>query len=195
MTQFITFEGIDGSGKSTVSRIVYKEMKKLGYKVELTLEPTDTWIGRCVQECIETKTDAFVTAYAFIADRVEHCKKIKEWITQGKTVICDRYADSTYAYQAAQMQDIIDEPMKWLQEMSEDIILKPDKTFLFIAEPEICIKRIQNRDNLIPFEKINFLKKVQKNYLKLSSEKKFIEIDATKPINKLVEECLEKIIH
>ena len=84
MNQFVTFEGIDGSGKSTVSREVYKKLKSDGYDAVLTFEPTDSWIGKIVQKNIETKSDPFVTAFTFIADRIDHCKKIRKWLESGK---------------------------------------------------------------------------------------------------------------
>jgi len=114
MKRFITFEGIDGSGKSTVSKLVYEKLKNNGYDVVLTFEPTNSWIGKIVQKNIKTQSDPFETSFTFIADRVDHCKKIKKWFDEGKIVLCDRYAESTYAYQAAQMQEIIDKPIKWL---------------------------------------------------------------------------------
>jgi dTMP kinase len=194
MKRFITFEGIDGSGKSTVSELVYKELKNKDYEVVLTFEPTDTWIGKQVQKCIEKNTDPFVTAYTFIADRIEHCKKIQKWLGSDKIVLCDRYADSTYAYQGAQMQGLVDKPIKWLKELSKDRIIIPDRTFLFVINPKDSLKRIQNREKLLPFEKINFLEKVENNYIKLATGKQFLKIDATKPIAELVEICINDII-
>jgi len=194
MKHFVTFEGIDGSGKSTVSKLVFKKLKSQGYDVVLTYEPTDTGIGKCVQRCIETKSDPFVTAFAFIADRIEHCKKIKKWLSKGKIVLCDRYAESTYAYQGAQMQNLIDDPIKWLKELSEDRIIKPDRTFVFLINPKLSLSRIQNRDNLIPFEKVSFLEKVNNNYIKLSVGKRFKRVDATKTIDELVKICVKDII-
>ena len=194
MKYFVTFEGIDGSGKSTVSELVFKSLKSKGYAVEKTFEPTNSWMGKQVQKCIETKSDPFVTAFTFIADRIEHCNKIKNWLDQGKIVICDRYAESTYAYQGAQMQGLINNPIKWLKELSKNLILVPDRTFLFVIEPKDSLKRIENRDNLIPFEKIDFLEKVHKNYLKLAVGKRFKKLDATKSIDELVKICIDDII-
>lgn len=194
MKRFVTFEGIDGSGKSTVSDLVFKKLKSKGYDVVLTYEPTDTWIGKCVQRCIETGADPFVTAFSFIADRIEHCKKISNWLDEDKIVICDRYAESTYAYQGAQMENTIKNPMKWLQELSKDRIITPDRTFIFVIEPQEALKRIQNRNKLIPFEKVAFLEKVHKNYLKLSNEKRFLKIDATKSVDEIVRICYDDII-
>lgn len=194
MKQFITFEGIDGSGKSTVSKIVYKKLKSAGYDVVKTFEPTNTWIGKNVQKCIETKSDPFVTTFAFIADRIQHCKKIQKWIDSDKIVLCDRYAESTYAYQSAQMQGIVDDPLKWLQDLSKDIILVPDRTFMFLIDPKDSLARIQHRSNLIPFEKMEFLKKVHENYVILAKGRRFLKIDATKSINELVNICYNDII-
>jgi dTMP kinase len=194
MKHFVTFEGIDGSGKSTVSNLVYEKMKKEGYKIILTYEPTDSWIGKIVQKCIKTKSDPFITAYTFIADRYEHCKQIKKWLDTGKIVLCDRYVESTYAYQAAQMQESIDNPIKWLKELSKDRYVIPDRTFLFVIDPKKSLVRIQNRENLIPFEKIDFLDKVQKNYLDISKGARFKKIDATKKINEIADICYKDIL-
>ena len=194
MKHFVTFEGIDGSGKSTISRLVYKKLKSQGYNVVLTREPTDTWIGKQVQKCIETNTDPFVTAFTFIADRIQHGKQIQKWLDEGKTVLCDRYTESTYAYQGAQMEEMINNPIKWLKELSNGRILIPDRTFVFIIEPKESLARIQHRDNLIPFERTSFLEKVHKNYLKLAVGKRFMKIDATKTKEELEKICYDDII-
>ena len=194
MKQFITFEGIDGSGKSTVSKVVYDKLKSDGLNVVLTYEPTDSTIGKFVQKCIKTGDDPFVTAFTFIADRIQHCKKIKQWIDNGKIVLCDRYAESTYAYQGAQLENTINDSIKWLQDLSKDRILIPERTFLFVIPPKNSLARIQNRDELIPFEQLSFLKKVHKNYLAVSKGKRFFQLDATKKIDELVDICYKDIL-
>jgi len=194
MKHFVTFEGIDGSGKSTVSKLVFKKLKSQGYPVVLTFEPTNTWIGKTVQKCIENNSDPFVTAFAFIADRIEHSKKIQKWLDNGKIVLCDRYAESTYAYQGAQMQDLIKNPIKWLQELSKNRVIIPDRTFIFVIDSKTSLARIHNRDNLVPFEKVSFLEKVHKNYLKLAVGKRFVKVDANKKIDELVEICSKDIL-
>ena len=148
MHQFITFEGIDGSGKSTVLNHLYQRMLKDRYPVVQTVEPTDTWLGSCVKTCIQQNTDPFVTAFTFLADRFQHGKVIREWLQQEKIVLCDRYAESTYAYQGAQLKKYINEPIHWLQELSKDRIPVPDKTFVFLIDPDLAIKRIQDREEL-----------------------------------------------
>ena len=194
MKQFITFEGIDGSGKSTISRRVFQQLKSDGYDVVLTSEPTGTKIGRYVQQCIKTQSDPFVTAFTFIADRMQHCTQIKQWLDRQKMVLCDRYAESTYAYQGAQLEAHIEKPMYWLQDLSRNRILLPDRTFVFVIDPKDALLRIQHREELIPFEQIAFLEKVHQNYLKLASSKRFLKLDATKEIQELVDICYNDII-
>lgn len=194
MKHFVTFEGIDGSGKSTISKLVYKKLKSEGYAVVLTFEPTDTWIGRQVQKCIETNADPFVTAFTFVADRILHSKQIQQWLNEDRIVLCDRYAESTYAYQGTQLADEVEDPIHWLKELSKGRILVPDRTFVFIIKPKEALSRIQNRSNLIPFERLSFLEKVHKNYLKLAVGKRFMRVDATKQIDELVDICYKDIL-
>jgi len=192
--KFVTFEGIDGSGKSTILQLVYEQLKSQGCDVVSTFEPTDTWIGKCVQKCIETDADPFVTAFTFIADRIEHCKQIQKWLDEDKIVLCDRYAESTYAYQGAQLEDVMKTPIRWLKELSNGRILAPDRTFVFVIDPKKSVARIQHRDKLISFERVSFLKKVHKNYLKLADGDRFYKLDATKTIEELVKICCEDIL-
>jgi len=194
MKQFVTFEGIDGSGKSTILKLVYEQLKSQGYDVVSTYEPTDTWIGKRVQKCIEINTDPFVTVFTFIADRIEHGKQIQQWIDDGKIVLCDRYVESTYAYQGAQLQDKVKDSVRWLKELSKDRIPIPDRTFVFVIDPKKALDRIQHRDNLIPFERLAFLKKVHEKYLELAVGERFCKLDATKTRGELVRICCGDII-
>ena len=194
MKHFITFEGIDGSGKTTIAKLVHQRLKKEGYQVVFTVEPTDSPVGTYVQDCIKKHSDPYITAFTFIADRIQHCRQIQTWLDQKKIVLCDRYADSTYAYQGAQLSKELRNPVKWLQDLSKGRILTPDRTYLFVIPPEQSIKRIQSRNNLIPFERVAFLKKVHTNYLKLAKEKRFLKIDATKTREEIVELCYRDIL-
>ena len=194
MKHFVTFEGIDGSGKSTISKLVSEKLRSAGYEVVWTFEPTDSTVGKYVQECIRSQSDPFVTSFTFIADRIQHCKKIQQWLDEGKLVLCDRYAESTYAYQAAQLEDQVKNPLKWLQELSLGRILEPARTFLFVIDPKTSLARIQHRTELFPFERLAFLEKVHRNYLTVSKRKLFVHLDATKPIDELVQLCYEDIL-
>jgi dTMP kinase len=194
MKHFVTFEGIDGSGKSTISKLISEKLRSAGYDVVWTFEPTDSTVGKYVQECIRSQSDPFITSFTFIADRIQHCKQIQQWLNEDKLVLCDRYAESTYAYQAAQLEGQLKTPLKWLQELSLGRILVPDRTFLFVIDPKTSLARIQHRTELIPFERLAFLEKVHRNYLTVSKGKRFVHLDATKPIDELVQLCYEDIL-
>jgi len=194
MKQFVTFEGIDGSGKTTIAKLVYNKLKSEDFNVVSTFEPTNSYIGKYVQKCIENNYDPYLTSFAFIADRIDHCKKIKKWLNEDNIVLCDRYSDSTYAYQSVQLENLISNPIKLLKEISNDHIIKPDRTFLFLIDPELSIQRIKNREKTISFEKVTFLKKVQKYYNKLADCDRYIRIDATKSIEELVRFCYNDIL-
>jgi len=187
--RFFTFEGIDGSGKTTISRMVYEEVREK-WNAVWTKEPTDGWLGKSVERAVEEGRDAATVALLFAADRKEHLKDINKWLDEGKTVICDRYADSTIAYQAVNLSGT-DEPVKWLEELHLPFYVEPDITFLFVIDPSTAINRLEGR-NLSPFEKISFLEKVQENYLRIAEgSKRFIKLDATESREKLKERCLK----
>ncbi|MFE3846146.1 dTMP kinase [Thermoplasmatota archaeon] len=192
--KFITFEGIDGSGKTTILKLVYKKLKSEGFDVISTFEPTNSYIGKYVQKCIENNYDPYLTSFTFIADRIDHSKKINKWLNENKIVLCDRYSDSTLAYQSVQLEKLIENPIKWLKEISDRNIIIPDRTFLFIIDPELSIQRIKNREKIISFEKVSFLKKVDKYYNKLANSDRYIKIDATKSIEELVRFCYKDIL-
>lgn len=182
--KFITFEGIDGSGKTTIAKLLYE---KLGNKAVLTAEPTKSWIGEAVNKAIEERKDAKTIALLFIADRIEHIIKIKKWLDEGKIVLCDRYIDSTFAYQKEHLK--MEEAEKWLNEIHKPFLLKPDLTFLFVINPKRAIERIKDR-KLIMYEDVHFLERVQENYLEIAKkEERFIIINAEKGKEEILEEC------
>ena len=81
--KLITFEGIDGSGKTTIAKILHSKIEKSIF----TTEPTDSWLGKSVKKALEEKRDAITIAFLFLADRNEHIKEIKKWLNEGKN--CD----------------------------------------------------------------------------------------------------------
>lgn len=194
MQQFVTFEGIDGSGKTTVSQQVYEELSSRGYDVVLTIEPTDTWLGETVNRCIEEHLDPLTIAFTFIADRAQHVKQITEWLKDDKLVLCDRYVDSTLAYQGAQLHGQMEKPMRWLRDLHEPFLIEPDTTFLFKLDVDEALQRIQDRPKLISFERKSFLESVQNNYQELAVEKRFVTLDATQAVEDLTEQCIQHIL-
>ena len=180
--KLITFEGIDGSGKTTIAKILHSKIEKSIF----TTEPTDSWLGKSVKKALEEKRDAITIAFLFLADRNEHIKEIKKWLNEGKIVICDRFIDSTFAYQKEHIK--MDGVEEWLDWLHKPFFIKPDITFLLVIEPRKAIERIKDR-KLIVYEDEKFLEKVQENYLEIAKKEKdrIVIIDAEKSKEEVVE--------
>src|SRR5207244_12887061 len=110
---FVTFEGIDGSGKTTVSRLVKDRLRSRGHSVFLTSEPTGDWLGETVRRGIEKGVSPLTESFLFLADRAAHIPEIRSHLDPGECVLCDRYADSTYAYQGAHLVGALHEPTRF----------------------------------------------------------------------------------
>ncbi len=184
--KFITFEGIDGSGKSTI----IDRLKNMLPNAVFTAEPTPF-----LSNAIKKSEDAITITLLFAADRREHLLKINKWLEDGRVVISDRYADSTFAYQITHIGEDFESSYRWIDCIHKPFIIKPDLTFLFILPVEVAMKRIGAREKTF-YEKGEFLKKVQENYLKLAraEPERFFMIDATKPVDEVAEICYKKIM-
>ncbi len=195
---FITFEGVDGCGKTTICKRIAGHLKKSGRKMTLTREPTGTWLGDAVRQSYKVKTSPYTEAFLFMADRATHTDWIKSRMSKGRHVISDRYSDSTVAYQAALLHRELGGPMNeyrdWLLSINRPIILEPDLTLLFDVDPEISLKRLTRRSERSKFERMEYLKLVRKNYLAIAEkEKRIIIIDANQSFKEVYFEALDLI--
>jgi dTMP kinase len=193
---FITFEGIDGCGKTTVAEMVHDRLKKAGKEVVLTTEPTKTWLGDAVKRSTAEDHPALTEAFLFMADRSSHSKEISKWLEEGKIVLCDRYSDSTVCYQAASLvrEGFEADPFEWLKEISDKFVLRPSLTIILDLEPEEALKRIQSREKMTKFETLDFLKSVRENFLRLAKvEDRIKVVGATPPLESVVEETMKVI--
>jgi dTMP kinase len=175
--KLITLEGIDGTGKSSIANM----LKKRFPDVVFTREPTQSWIGRAVKRSIESDGDPLAELFLFVADHAENIAKvIKPALAAGKIVISDRYSDSRYAYQGATLSDDFDDAVAWVRGIHSGWTIVPDLTILFTIDPEIALLRCGVRGDKTKFEKLEFLKKVQDNFLRLGREEphRFVIIDA-----------------
>jgi dTMP kinase len=193
--KFITFEGIDGSGKSTQLRLFVSELRMSGINVIATHEPGGTPLGRRLREAF-LETEEVVSPLAelllFAADRAQHVEfLIKPAIADGKTVVSDRFADSTFVYQGA--------GRGFAQEKVESVIrlatngLKPDLTFFFDLPVEKSIERKNarradgERQNRMDKETFDFYFRVREAYLALAKREseRFRIIDASGSIEEI----------
>jgi dTMP kinase len=94
--------------------------------------------------------------------------------------LCDRYADSTYAYQGARLEGVMKDPIRFLQRASEPWALRPNVTILLRISAELARKRIEGRPRLIRFEDLAFLKKVAANYDRLARSRRFVVLDGAR---------------
>jgi len=195
---FIVFEGIDGSGLTTQSKILGKYLEKRGKKVFLTKEPTENLIGKIIRKILkgQRKLNQETLALLFAADRSMHMDIIKERL-KDSFVICDRYYFSNYAYQ------MLDVDIEYLIQINSRF-LKPDLTIFLNVPPEVCKKRIdENREHIEIFETLETLERIKKNYYLEIMERfrregfNIAEIDGNRSIeetHEAVVKCLEKYI-
>ena len=184
--KFITFEGIEGSGKSTQVKKLHAFFLEKNIDAILTREPGGTFAGEKIREILidekieklEAKTELFLN----FAARLEHVEKlIKPSLAQGKTVISDRFFDSTFAYQgnAFGLEETLIEDVKKMA-ISD---FAPDITFLIDVPVETAFARIQTRADNNRYEKLgfDFHQKVRDGFLQLAKKNRRIKvIDGTK---------------
>jgi dTMP kinase len=180
----ISFEGIDGTGKTTFAKYTQKYLENSGKKVYFTYEPTNSPIN--VKNLIEEKLDPLSQALLFMADRVEHIKKIREHLKNKEIVVIDRYVDSTFAYQGSLLVPLFKSKKKaydYLDHLYAPFRLDPDFTFLFLVDPQLGSNRVENRTVKEYFENIKTLKKVQEFYIYLSKFRNFMIIDSNRDLD------------
>jgi len=190
---FVTFEGIDGSGKTSVAGKTAARLRRRGMPVVLTTEPTRTWLGGAVKRSYREPVSSFTEAFLFMADRATHTMRIEELLRKGELVISDRYCDSTYAYQAARLKGMVKDPMNWLRRVSEPFIVEPDLTILLDIEPRSGLRRIAARKKKVHFENESFLRQVRRNYLTLARAKRFVVLDASRSLDEVVEDSFDAV--
>ncbi len=209
---FITLEGIDGSGKTTVSKMLRKRLEEDGYEILLIKEPTETPLGKFIRSGVlgagsgsAKAPDAMTALFLFSADRTVHIDEIKEKLNYLDIIICDRFIDSTYAYQTAGLNNTAeDEDLKNFILYVNEFILKQkkfsiDRTYLFDLKPETALSRLNGRvDKIDGFDSRpqDFFNSVRNNYLCLSEKyKRRIKIiDALAPPEKIAGEIKGDIL-
>ncbi len=195
---FITFEGIEGSGKSTQIQMLKEFFEKKSLKAFFTKEPGSSEIGKEIRSILlnkENKIYPQTEIFLIFADRVQHVQEIiKPNLNEGKIVVSDRYYDSSVAYQG-QREGI---SKIEIYELIENLDLPtPDITFLLDLPANVGLKRAKNRASLDRFEseEISFHEGVRQNYLDLQEQnfQRIVKIDATKSPNEIFSNIIKKI--
>ena len=199
--KFITLEGPDGSGKTTISKIIFEKLQSEGHKVLLTREPGGIEIAEQIRNIIldkkNTMMDARTEALLYAAARRQHLvEKVSPALEAGYIVICDRFVDSSLVYQGIGRGIGIDEVYQINLFAIGDTI--PDLTIFFDISYEQGLARINknNRDmDRLDLESNDFHKKVYDGYLTICNKysDRIIKIDASKSIDEVASQALKII--
>lgn len=194
---FVTIEGVDGAGTTTVSEALAKHFEDS----VLTQEPTDSWTGKNVRECIyeESDTNALTDLFYLLGDRVHNVENVvKPAIENEKIVISDRYADSTRAYQPVALREVLDD--RWMDEDINEYVenamstieFSPDVTLFLDTSIDDSFQRVDGDEK---FEQSKeFQRQVEHRYHELSRDNDRIKvIDATKSEDEVIETCIEYV--
>ncbi|MEI8388837.1 MAG: dTMP kinase [bacterium] len=169
---FITFEGADGSGKSTQLKMTADFLQKKGYEVVSTRDPGGTPLGVKIREILlhhEGKIADKCELFLYLADRAQHVdQKIIPALNEGKVVLCDRYIDSSVAYQGYARGLDIEEII-----MLNNIVTKsylPDLTFVFDVSTDVAQTRVGTTKDRLESEAKEFHQKVRFGFLELAKQ-------------------------
>ena len=199
---FIVFEGVEGCGKSFQSKKLFNNLKKKNFEVVLTREPGGTKSAELIrnlilkdyfQKGINEKFNKYTDTLLYLAARNEHVhNKIKPALRKKKIVICDRFVDSTIAYQVYGKKV----KLNFINEIHKTILgkLKPDITFVLKVSPKSSRKRLLKRRSKNRYDKFSqsFYNKVQKSFIRLSKNKKNYHIFDSSKNDKSLEDLILK---
>ena len=200
---FITLEGPEGSGKTTAVEAAVKALEEKGYQIVRTREPGGTPIAEQIRNVIldkaNTNMDSRTEALLYAASRRQHLvEKVWPALKEGKIVICDRYLDSSLAYQGGARGLGVDNILNVNLFATENTY--PDLTLLFDIKPEEGLKRISanaSREvNRLDLEKLEFHHKVRDTFLALAKRypERYVIIDASKSREEVAKQTLEAIL-
>ena len=200
---FITIEGPEGSGKTTAVDTAVKKLEEMGYQIVRTREPGGTPIAEQIRNVILDKNnvamDQRTEALLYAASRRQHLvEKVWPALKEGKIVICDRYLDSSLAYQGGARGLGIDNILQVNSFATEGTF--PDLTLLFDIDPTLGLARIaanSNREvNRLDLEKIEFHNKVRNTFLELAKRypERFVVIDASQSREEVAKKTLEVML-
>lgn len=192
---FITLEGPEGAGKTTALAALAHGLRGEGREVVTTKEPGAGETGAAIRdlllhgEALPAATELFL----FLADRANHVARvIRPALEGGKVVLCDRFADSTFVYQAAVRG--LDAAFVRQANAFATGGLQPDLTLLFDLDPEVGLARLKAKDRL-DLEPLEFHQKVRAGFLRLAEEEsaRFRILDATRNPEDLAEAALAAV--
>jgi dTMP kinase len=193
--EFIAIEGCDGAGKTVQTKRLAENLRDRGEEVMKTQEPTDFRCGKAVYDAIESDLSPEAAGMQFAADRLQHLeRRIEPALSKGKTVVCDRYAHSSLAYQPALQHRNREVDLERVHQFNREIT-RPDLTVLLEIDPAIGLERVRERDKEVEeYEGIDLQRQVRQNYLELAgSEPEVVIVDGSGSKDEVEERILEVV--
>ena len=192
---FITFEGADGSGKSTQAELLRDALAAEGHEVVLTREPGGTELGEGIRELLlqGNAMTPWAEAALFAASRAEHAAEvIRPALARGAVVVCDRYLDSSLAYQGIARGLGVNEVLALNLVVTDGLL--PDATFLLLLDPGTAAARSGETDRL-EREGVSFQAKVDAAYRQLAERfsERIVTVDAARPPEEIAKEIHERV--
>jgi dTMP kinase len=193
---FVTFEGVDWSGKSTQAELLAAWLRKEGRRVLLTREPGGTPVGEAVREVVLHGHDMtpWAEAALYAAARAEHVERaIRPALERGEDVVCDRYLDSSVAYQGIARGLGEDRVLELNLTVTRGLL--PDKTFLVLLDPEEAQRRGVGDPDRIEREGGEFMRRVDEGYRSLAAifPQRIVALDGTLAPDDIAEEVREHV--
>lgn len=189
--KFIVFEGIDGSGKSSVSAKIEERLKAAGRKVLRTREPGGTPIGEKCRGVLLDPANAemfpWTELFLYMASRAQLVDQvIRPALAKGVDVLCDRYYYSTAAYQGAAGKVGVPVVLQLAEEVAK--FQRPDRVLLFDVPPKVARQRAGDRRDRVEAKGEAYQERVRRGFLKMAkADKRFTVLDASKPADVVLE--------
>ena len=188
---FVTFEGLDGSGKTTQARLLRERLEADGQEVVVTREPGGTELGERVRDLVlhGGHVAPWAEALLYTASRAQLVEEvIRPALDRGASVLCDRYLDSSVAYQGIArglgLERVLDLNLTAVGG------LLPDRTFLFLIDPALIGQRLRREHDRLESEDADFHARVDDGYRRLAERfpERIVVLDGTRPAEELAEE-------
>ncbi|MFO7572864.1 MAG: dTMP kinase [Gaiellaceae bacterium] len=188
---FVTFEGLDGSGKTTQSERLRARLEADGVEVVMTREPGGTELGERIRELLlhGGHVASWAEALLYAASRAQLVEEvIAPALERGATVVCDRYVDSSVAYQGVGRELGLDRVLDLNLAAVGQLI--PDRTFLLLLEPGDVPSRLTGEHDRLEREGEAFRRRVDAGYRELAERypERIVVLDASRPADELAEE-------
>lgn len=198
---FTTFEGGEGAGKTTLIKSLKEELVEMGYATIITREPGGSVLGEKIRQLLLNQSGTVTISpmaelMLFLADRAQHIEEvIKPALKAGKIVLCDRFNDSTIAYQGVGRGLGFEKVQDFCLGVSGEVI--PNLTFFLDLDPEVGLKRVKEQrvQDRMEREKALFHEKVRQGFLALAKQDshRIVVLDASRSAESVFKDALKHL--